>query len=205
MGYAGAPIVSIQRIEAGTARDRHESWAVMLDCDTILAPPIRDIHDPSINFEVLIASAYKDRSLKIERIAVRRIEVYGLANHAKLAVPFFHLAQSSHHVGMLPEPEDLDAFLERAVATGDVWGALEMSGVIPKYVRHRRLSVLDVVVEEEGRRRKELVVDRLRKDGDIEFWPCCLPHWGCCKSGVPWPTDVLQPRPEDVDDPPPYA
>jgi hypothetical protein len=197
MGYAGEPIVSIQRIDSGSAKERHLSWGVLADCDTVLSPPFAAIHDPDVDFEVLIASSYLDGSFKIERIAVRRIDLCGLRGHVRLAVPFFHLAQSSHHTGRLQEPQDLNGFLRTAAATGDAWEMLEKYGVIPTYVRRRRLSVLDVVVEEERRRRADLVVNRLREMGDVEFWPCCMVHWSCCRLGIPWPTDIADPGPEE--------
>jgi hypothetical protein len=176
MSYPCTPVVSIQRVDAGSARDRHRSWGVLVDADVVVAPPLDGFADPQVGFEVLLASRPADGSFMIERIAVQRIERYGLNANLDLAVLAFRLAVPSRHRAYLGT-YDLAAFAAAFAGSPDAWAALVAGGVVPRDVLDRPLDALDPIVAEEQRRRRDGVEDHgYDQVVDLLQGWCCIFH-----------------------------
>lgn len=185
-------VVSVQRVTAVNAVEGHLAWGVLFDRDRVAVPgPLAWLHDVTVRFEVLLASARRDGRGAVERIAVDRAEVFGLRDYVEGAVAVLQLTRPAQHgdsrIGVVEE----EAFAARVAEHHDIWRALEESGAVSPELRERRRQVLEQVVSWEEIARRDLVRDRLSTSpGDVSVSGfCCLiracppPCAGC---GDPW-------------------
>lgn len=196
MGFPAPPIVSLQHVAAGSARDRHLGWGVLVAADVVLAPaPEKLLASEDDWFEVLLASfprptrrvagdGHRPPRVDLERIAVDRVEVRNLAGGPEgLAV--VTLADASRHTP-LHTAYDVRAVARSIDAEPGLWRALVVAGVLPDGVLERPLSDLDLVVEAERATRRRRVDEHCHeRGGTVAFGFCCVFPWSsCCKARV---------------------
>lgn len=178
MTYPGRPMVSVQRRGAGDAAQAHLVWGALVDPDVVVAPWSAEL--TAVGVEVLLASAYTDRPMEIERIGVTGIERHGLAGAPDGAMAVLRLSHASNH-----PPSVTAAGRPTLGRDGDLWGALRSAGVVPADpVR----AVLDAVAAEEGSRLGTFS-DHLTDPNQVEDFWCCIFHLSCCGAVVPWPQE----------------
>lgn len=183
MDWSCPGVVSIQRIAAGDAVDRHLSWAVLVTNDLVVAPaPLDWLRDPEVDFEVLVASARHEGAGVVERIRVRRADIVGLDKAPSGAAAILQLEHRSRHrpdVGGF-ERDEFKAVLAEEV---DIWQALATVGAVPRDLLDQEVRpVLGPVASWERARRANSVHERLYSRSELVGRWCC--PFKCCADCV---------------------
>lgn len=186
MDWSCPGVVSIQRIAAGDAVDRHLSWAVLVTNDLVVAPaPLDWLRDPEVDFEVLVASARRAGPGVVERIRVRRADVVGLDGAPGGAAAILRLEHRSRHRPHAGEFErdEFEAVLAGETGEVDIWRALVAVGAVPGDLLDREvLPVLGAVASWERARRAGSVHERLSSPRELTGSWCCV--FKCCDDCV---------------------
>jgi hypothetical protein len=183
MDWSCPGVVSIQRIAAGDAVDRHLSWALLVTNDLVVAPaPLDWLRDPKVDFEVLVASARHKGPGVVERIRVRRADIVGLDGAPSGAAAILQLEHRSRH---RPHTAEFvrDEFEAVLAEEADVWQALATVGAVPRDLLDQEvLPVLGPVASWERARRANSVHERLSSPPELAATWCCLDK--CCAACV---------------------
>jgi hypothetical protein len=171
------PVVSIQRLTAADTITGHLAWGVLMDSDLVLTPgPLDWLRDPTVQFEVLLASARRNGPGVVERIKAEQAEVFGLQANPDGAVAVLRLAQPSQHKPFRGAAYDAREFGERLAGAPSVWEALETVGDVPGGLLDLPVDrVLGPVNEWELIRRRDLVRINLSPTPDeVGIKWCCI-------------------------------
>lgn len=184
MAFPAPPVVSLQRPGAGTALDRHVSWAVLVAPDIVLAPaPEKELVDLSQRFEVLITSAPRRAQVVAERIVVQHVQVLR-PKAAAGGLAILTLRTASRHFPFVSDadPRDAGPLLDQGLT---FWAALEKIGAVPPGTLEQPLGLLRGAVKvEQAEVDASLRVDEPAAGETEALKLCCVIWWRTCCSQV---------------------
>jgi hypothetical protein len=184
------PMVSIQRLTAGDLVTGHLAWGVLIDSDLVVVPgPLDWLLDPTVQFDVLLASGRRNGPGVVERLKADQAEVVGLQANPDGAAAVLRLASPSIHKPSRGGAFDAQELGARLAAASSVWEALESVGEVPTGLLDLPVDrVLGPVNEWELIRRRDLVGINLSPTFDEAGikWCCIFRRCPCDLCAGPW-------------------
>jgi hypothetical protein len=182
-------VVSIQLATAPDAVSGFLGWGALIDQNRVITSgPLDWLRDPTVRFNVLLASARRGGPGVVERLEVEHAEIVGLSTNPDGAAAVLHLAQPSAHKHIVSAAISADDIATALRTEPDVWTALEAVGAVPAGLLQLPVDrVLGPVEEWERIKRENLVTSNLSPTpGDAGFHVCCM-FFACpCDCPGPW-------------------